>query len=109
MSAGVETGESNSGHRLSSMQLVVILGVLVVLTGLEVAVAMSHGPNGVVTVALFALALLQAGYFALVTMGLRSETRTMKRLVAIPLVIGAVYALVLITEAAWRGLWRPWA
>ena len=106
MSAGAEMGESTSGHGLSTAQLVVILVVLVVLTALEVAVAMSHGPNGVVTVALFALAIAQAAYFALVTMGLRSETMTMKRLVAIPLLIGVFYALVLIADAVWRALGR---
>jgi len=52
------------------------------------------------------LATAQAAYFALVTMGLRSETRTMKKLVAIPLGIAAFYSLILIADAVWRGLGR---
>ena len=75
-----------------------------VLTGLEVAVAMSNGGRGLVTVALFVLGIAQAAYFALVAMGLGGETRTMKQLVAIPLVIAAFYALVLCSDAVWRGV-----
>ncbi len=63
---------------MTPTQTWVVLGVLVVLTGLEVAVAMSSGGRGVVTVALFVLAIAQASYFALVAMGLGQETRTMK-------------------------------
>jgi len=85
---------------------VVILVVLVVLTVFEVVVAMSRAPGRLVTVALFVLATAQAAYFALVTMGLRSETRTMKKLVAIPLGIAAFYSLILIADAVWRGLGR---
>jgi heme/copper-type cytochrome/quinol oxidase subunit 4 len=100
------TADGAGGHRVSFNQTVVILVVLVVLTAFEVAVAMWHGPSRLVTVLLFALAIAQAAYFALVTMGLRSETRTMKKLVAIPLGIAGFYALVLIADAVWRALGR---
>ena len=60
------------------------------------------GRSGLVTVALFVLAIAQAAYFALVAMGLGGETRTMRQLVAIPLVIAVLYALVLVADAVWR-------
>lgn len=93
---------SAKGHHLTPAQTWVILGVLVVLTGLEVVVAMSHGSRGLVTGVLLVLVIAQAAYFALVAMGLGSETRTMKQLVAVPLLIAAVYALVLVADAVWR-------
>jgi hypothetical protein len=96
--------EAGSSHHLSGTQTWVVLGVLVVLTGLEVGVAMSHGGHSLVTVALFVLGIAQAGYFALVAMGLGGETPTMKKLVAIPLVIAAFYALVLCSDAVWRAV-----
>ncbi|MGO9831910.1 MAG: cytochrome C oxidase subunit IV family protein [Myxococcaceae bacterium] len=89
---------------MTPTQTWVVLGVLIVLTGLEVAVAMSNGGHGLVTVALFVLAIAQAGYFALVAMGLGGETTTMKKLVAIPLIIAAFYALVLCIDAVWRAV-----
>jgi heme/copper-type cytochrome/quinol oxidase subunit 4 len=104
VSAEAHLVEPSPGHHLTPGQTWTVLGVLVILTGLEVAVAMSHGARGLVTVALFVLAIAQAAYFALVAMGLGGETRTMKRLVAIPLVIAAFYALVLCSDAVWRGL-----
>jgi len=67
-------------------------------------VAMSHGGHGMVTVALFVLAIAQAAYFALVAMGLGGETRSMKKLVATPIVIAAFYALVLCSDAIWRAV-----
>lgn len=106
MSSDAEAG-GTSGHRMTSTQTALVLAVLVVLTALEVGVAMLfRGPSGLVTTLLFALAIAQAAYFALVAMGLRAETRTMKKLVALPLGIAAFYSLVLIAEALWRALWR---
>jgi len=104
VSADAHPAQPSSGHHLTPSQTWVVLGVLVVLTGLEVVTAMSNGGRGLVTVALFVLALAQAAYFALVAMGLGGETRTMKSLVAIPLVIAAFYALILCSDAVWRGL-----
>ena len=102
MSADAHSAES-SGH-MTPAQTWVVLAVLVGLTVLEVVVAMSSGGHGWVTVALFVLVIAQASYFALVAMGLGGETNTMKRLVAIPLVIAAFYALILCADAVWRGL-----
>jgi hypothetical protein len=94
--------ETSKGHHLTAVQTWVVLAVLVALTALEVGVAMSHGSRGLVTGGLFVLAIAQAAYFALVAMGLGGETRTMKQLVAIPLAIAALYALVLVADAVWR-------
>ena len=104
MSADAHSAEASSGHHMTPTQTWVVLGVLIVLTGLEVAVAMSNGGHGLVTVVLFVLAIAQAGYFALVAMGLGGETPTMKKLVAIPLIIAAFYALVLCIDAVWRAV-----
>jgi heme/copper-type cytochrome/quinol oxidase subunit 4 len=104
VSADAHSVEASSGHHLTPAQTWVVLGVLVVLTALEVLTAMSNGGRGLVTVALFVLAIAQAAYFALVAMGLGGETRTMKSLVAIPLIIAAFYALILCSDAVWRGL-----
>ncbi len=104
MSAEAHSVEPSSGHHMTPTQTWVVLGVLVVLTGLEVAVAMSNGGHGLVTVGLFVLAIAQAAYFALVAMGLGGETATMKKLVAIPLIIAAFYTVILCADAAWRAL-----
>ena len=104
MNAEAHSVEQSSGHHMSPTQTWVVLGVLVVLTGLEVVVAMSSGGRGVVTVALFVLAIAQASYFALVAMGLGRETRTMKELVAIPLIIAGFYAIILCSDAVWRAV-----
>lgn len=104
MSAEPHSAEPSGGHHLTPTQTWMVLGVLIVLTALEVGVAMSHGPHGLVTVALFVLAIAQAAYFALVAMGLGAETATMKRQVAIPLVLAAFYALVLCSDAVWRAV-----
>ena len=84
-----------------------MLVVLAFLTGLEVVVAMSHGPSVVVTIALFVLAIVQAAYFLLVAMGLGHETRIMKRWVALLLFIGVFYSVILMNESLWRSqFWR---
>jgi heme/copper-type cytochrome/quinol oxidase subunit 4 len=71
VSTEVHAGETAStAHQLTPAQTWVVLGVLVVLTALEVGVAMSHGAHRIVTVALFVLGIAQAAYFALFAMGL---------------------------------------
>jgi len=104
VSADAHSAEPSSGHHLTPKQTWVVLGVLIGLTGLEVAVAMSSGAHGWVTVALFVLATAQAAYFALVAMGLGGETATMKKLVAIPLLIAVFYTVILCADATWRAL-----
>jgi caa(3)-type oxidase subunit IV len=52
--------------------------------------------------ALIGLAAVKAALVGLFFMHLRRETPVLKLTVAIPLATPAVYALVLIAEAAWR-------
>ncbi len=107
MTAEARAGDSSAGDRLTIKHTLLMLVVLAFLTGLEVAVAMSHGPSVLVTLALFVLAIVQAGYFLLVAMGLSHETRFMKRGVAVLLAIGIFYSLVLMNDAVWRSqFWR---
>jgi len=79
-----------------------MLGIMVALTVLEVAVAFVPGHARWTVVLLLALALAQAVYFALYTMHLSRETIALRRMAAGPGLIAALYALVLISEAAWR-------
>ena len=54
------------------------------------------------SLALVGLALTKAAIVALFYMHLKHETRVLKFTVAIPLAAPTIYALVLISEAAWR-------
>ncbi len=83
-------------------EYLVMLGVMVALTVLEVAVAFVPGHARWTVVLLLALALAQAVYFAFYTMHLSRETIALRRMAAGPGLIAAFYALVLISEAAWR-------
>ena len=80
----------------------VMLVVMVVLTILEVAVAVLPGHAGWTVVLLLVLALAQAVYFALFTMHLSRETVALRRMAALPGIIAALYALVLVSESVWR-------
>ena len=78
--------------------------VQLVLTALEVGVAMvKHHPHRV-TAALIALMLVNAAFVALNFMHLRWEGRGLRLSVAVPLAMPVLYALVLITEGIWRSL-----
>jgi caa(3)-type oxidase subunit IV len=81
----------------------VIFAILAGLTLLEVVVAKMPGiSRKLIGVALVGLALTKAGIVGLYYMHLKHETRILKLTVAIPIAAPTVYALVLITEAAWR-------
>ncbi|HJZ85007.1 MAG TPA: cytochrome C oxidase subunit IV family protein [Polyangia bacterium] len=86
-------------------QYMVIFLVLFVLTILELAVvkmpAIGRTP---MFIALIALAVSKAAFVGLYYMHLKHETRILKLTIAIPLCTPAVYALILIAEAAWRRL-----
>jgi caa(3)-type oxidase subunit IV len=77
-----------------------ILGVLVAFGAIEVAVALEvhRGTTGI----LILLMIAQTAYFALFSMHLREETRALRRMVAAPMLIAAIYALVLVADAVWR-------
>ena len=84
-----------------------IFAFLAILTILEVLLAYvpiwspSVGKVPVV-VGLVSLAVVKATLVGLFYMHLKHETRVLKLTVAIPMATPAVYALVLISEAAWR-------
>lgn len=105
MSAAAEKGDT--WQRLTGRDTGIMLAILVFLTVLEVGVAMSNGPPTIVTIALLVLAVVQAVYILLVTMGLGHETRITKRWVYFILCIGIFYAVILSNESAWRAqFWR---
>ncbi len=91
---------TTSQHR--TREYLVMLGVMVALTVLEVAVALVPSHARWTVVLLLLLALAQAVYFALYTMHLSRETIALRRMAAAPGIIAAMYGLVLIAEAAWR-------
>ena len=76
--------------------------ILALLTALEVGVV--YMPIGEVALisALIGLALVKAVLVALFFMHLRDESRVLKLSILIPMATPMFYALVLITEAAWR-------
>lgn len=84
-------------------EYLVIFVVLFVLTVLEVAVAQVPGiSKTLLGLALVSMAITKAAFVGLYYMHLKHETNVLKLTVAIPLATPAVYALVLIAEAAWR-------
>jgi len=85
-------------------EYLLMLAVMVLLTMLEVAVAIVPEHGRWTVVLLLGLALAQAVYFALYTMHLSRETVALRRMAAGPGLIAALYALVLMAEAAWRHL-----
>jgi caa(3)-type oxidase subunit IV len=92
-----------AGHKVDLREVFTIFVVLAVLTALEVGVAsvpgISHVLKGFVLVS---LAVTKAACVGLYYMHLKNETKILKLTVAIPMATPAFYALVLISEAAWR-------
>jgi caa(3)-type oxidase subunit IV len=87
-------------------QYVQIFFILGILTALEVAVVYVPGiARPLMVIALVGLALTKASIVGLYYMHLSHETKTLKMTVALPFAAPAVYALVLISEAAWRLAW----
>jgi cytochrome c oxidase subunit 4 len=74
-----------------------------VLTVLEVGVAQVPGiSKTLMRLSLVGMALGKAFLVAMFYMHLKHETRVLRLTVAIPLATPALYAVVLISEAAWR-------
>lgn len=89
----------------SRAQYLVAFGVLVALTLVELGVARTGGiPRTAAVVALVALAIAKAALIALFYMHLRYETRFLKLTVLGPLVVPAIYGLLLMAETGWRHL-----
>jgi cytochrome c oxidase subunit 4 len=91
------------GHKVDRREYWKIFVVLLVLTILEVGVAQVPGiAHGLMVVALIGMALSKAACVGLFYMHLKHETKILKLTVALPFAAPAVYALVLISDAAWR-------
>ena len=97
---------SSAGHVTAARQrapYLVAFAVLIALTLVAIGVVRSGGiPHRAAVVALIALALAKAALIALFYMHLRYETRILKLTVLGPLVAPAVYALLLMLDAARR-------
>lgn len=91
------------GHKIDRREYWIIFGVLFALTVLEVGVAQIPGiSRGLMAIALIGLAVTKAACVGLFYMHLKHETKILKLTVALPFAAPAVYALVLIGDAAWR-------
>lgn len=91
------------GHKPNIKEYMIIFAVLTALTVLEVVIAQVPGiSKKLLAVALVGLAVTKAGIVGLYYMHLKSETRVLKLTVALPLAAPTIYALVLMSEAAWR-------
>ena len=82
----------------------VILGVLTALTAVELGLVPFRETlgNTVYAGALIALAISKAAFVGLFYMHLKHETNVLRWVVAVPLALPFVYALILIAEAGWR-------
>jgi cytochrome c oxidase subunit 4 len=91
------------GHKVDRREYWIIFVVLFVLTILEVGVAQIPGiSRTLMAIALIGLAVTKAACVGLFYMHLKHETKILKLTVALPFAAPAVYALVLIGDAAWR-------
>ena len=93
-------GHAHAPNRKEYWKIFVVLAVLTVL---EVGVAQLPGfSKRTIAVGLITLALTKAACVGLFYMHLKSETKVLKATVFLPFAAPAIYALVLISEAAWR-------
>jgi cytochrome c oxidase subunit 4 len=97
-------GHGDHEHKPNRKEYWVIFAALVILTLLEVGIAQpSLGiSKTLMRLGLVGMALAKAALVALFYMHLKHETRVLRLTVAIPLATPALYAVVLISEAAWR-------
>jgi cytochrome c oxidase subunit 4 len=91
------------GHAPNYREYFMVFGVLFALTVLEVAVTKVPGINRkLMALSLVGIALTKAAFVGLFYMHLKHETKILKLTVALPMAAPTIYALVLISEAAWR-------
>jgi cytochrome c oxidase subunit 4 len=96
-------GHAAAGHGVNRREYIVMFFVLATLTALEVGIVKVPGIDKLlVRIGLVALALTKAALVGLYYMHLKHETRTMKLYAMVPFAAPALYAVVLISEAAWR-------
>ena len=90
-------------HKPNRKEYWVIFAALLILTVLEVGVAQLPGiSKPLMRISLVAMALAKAGLVAMFYMHLKHETKVLRLTVAIPLATPMLYAVILISEAAWR-------
>ncbi len=85
----------------SKKEYYVIFVLLTVLTGIEVWIAKGTVGNTKI-IGLIGLAVSKAALVAIFFMHLKSETRSLKTIVAVPLAFPFLYAVVLIAESIAR-------
>lgn len=97
-------GHGDHDHKPNRKEYWVIFGLLLLLTVLEVGIAQPQLgiSKTLMRLGLVGMALAKAALVALFYMHLKHETRVLRLTVAIPLATPALYAVVLISEAAWR-------
>ncbi len=96
-------GDADHEHKPNRKEYWVIFVALLLLTVLEVGLAQVPGiSKTLMRLGLVAMALAKAGLVAMFYMHLKHETRVLRLTVAIPLATPALYAVILISEAAWR-------
>jgi caa(3)-type oxidase subunit IV len=101
--AGHGDAHADHDHKPNRKEYWVIFVALFLLTILEVGVTKVPGiSKTLMRLALVGMALTKAGLVGLFYMHLKHETRILRLTVAIPLATPALYAVVLISEAAWR-------
>jgi cytochrome c oxidase subunit IV len=101
---GHDHGHGDHEHKPNRKEYWVIFVALLVLTLLEVGIAQpSLGiSKTLMRLGLVGMALAKAVLVAMFYMHLKHETRVLRLTVFIPLATPALYAVVLISEAAWR-------
>lgn len=102
--AAAHAGGHDEHHKPNRKEIWMVFGALFLLTALEVVIAQPdlHVPKTMMRLGLVGMALAKAAIVALFYMHLKHETRIMRLTVAIPIATPAFYAVVLISEAAWR-------
>ncbi len=88
------------GH--SKKEYFVIFVVLTVLTAIEVGINYVGLSRGMKIAGLISLALAKAVLVAMFYMHLKSETKSLKLVIGIPMLFPALYAVVLIVESIAR-------
>lgn len=91
------------GHAPNRREYIIMFFVLAALTALEVGIVKVPGiGKTAIRIGLVGLALTKAACVGLYYMHLKHETRVMRLVVMLPFAAPALYAFVLISEAAWR-------
>ncbi len=91
---------ASGGH--SKKEYIVVFFVLTILTAIEVGIKYMHLGRSMMIAGLIALALAKAVCVAMFYMHLKTETRSLKLVIGVPLVFPFLYAVVLMAESIAR-------